>query len=98
MPNNISDKEVVWITGASSGIGKAMAFEWVRQGYKVVLSARRKELLEIIAQEIQQIGGEAIVVPVDILDEAAIASAVELIISQWGRIDVAVANAGFGLS
>ena len=31
MPNNISDKKVVWITGASSGIGKAMAFEWVRQ-------------------------------------------------------------------
>lgn len=97
MPNNISDKKVVWITGASSGIGKAMAFVWVRQGYKVVLSARRKALLEIIAQEIQQIGGEAIVVPVDILDEVAIASAVELIISQWGRIDVAVANAGFGV-
>lgn len=88
---------VVWITGASSGIGKAMAFEWVSQGYKVALSARRRELLEVIAQEIKQNGGEALVVPLDILDENAIATAVEFIIKQWGRIDVAVANAGYGV-
>jgi len=97
MNNKISENKVVWITGASSGIGKAMAFEWVKQGYKVVLSARRKELLESIAKELVTIGGEALVVPLDILDETSIASAVDLIISQWGRIDIAVANAGFGV-
>ena len=44
-------ENVVWITGASSGIGKALAYEWVRLGYKVVLSARRKELLEEIVKQ-----------------------------------------------
>jgi NADP-dependent 3-hydroxy acid dehydrogenase YdfG len=90
-------ESVVWITGASSGIGKAMAFEWARLGYKVVLSARRKELLEEIAKEIYQSGGEALVVPVDIMDEQSIASAVQSIIDKWGRLDIAVANAGFGV-
>lgn len=92
-----SQNKVVWITGASSGIGKAIAFEWVAQGFKVVLSARRKELLEAVAQEIRQKGGEALVVPVDIMDEKSIEEAVASIIEQWGRMDIAVANAGFGV-
>lgn len=65
----MTNKNVVWITGASSGIGKAMAFEWARLGYKVVLSARRSALLEEIAIEIKDSGGEALVVPVDIMEE-----------------------------
>ena len=92
-----TNENVVWITGASSGIGKAMAFEWARLGYKVVLSARRKELLEEIAIEIKNVGGEALVVPVDIMDEKSIENAVQIIIDNWGRLDVAVANAGFGV-
>ncbi len=90
-------ENVVWITGASSGIGKAMAFEWARLGYKVVLSARRKELLEEIAVEIRNSGGESLVVPVDIMEEESIADAVQIIIAAWGRLDIAVANAGFGV-
>lgn len=88
---------VVWITGASSGIGKAMAFEWARLGYRVVLSARRKELLEDIAKKIKDSGGVAMVVPVDILEEKTIEDAVKSIISNWGRLDIAIANAGFGV-
>lgn len=90
-------ENVVWITGASSGIGKAMAFEWVRLGYKVVLSARRKEILEAIALDIKHSGGEALVVPVDIMEEKSIENAVQSIINHWGRLDIAVANAGFGV-
>ena len=90
-------EKVVWITGASSGIGKAMAFEWARLGYKVVLSARRKELLEEIALEIKNSGGETLVVPVDIMEEKSIENAVQSIITTWGRLDIAVANAGFGV-
>ena len=89
--------KVVWITGASSGIGKAMAFEWARLGYKVALSARRENLLQAIALEITNSGGEALVVPTDILVETTIESAVQKIIATWGRIDIAVANAGFGV-
>lgn len=92
-----TNENVVWITGASSGIGKAMAFEWARLGYKVVLSARRKELLEEIALEIKNSGGEGLVVPVDIMEEKSIENAVQNIIDNWGRLDVAVANAGFGV-
>jgi short-subunit dehydrogenase len=91
------NENVVWITGASTGIGKAMAFEWARLGYKVVLSARRNELLEEIAREIKNSGGEALVVPVDIMEETSIESAVQHIITTWGRIDIVVANAGFGV-
>ena len=92
-----TNEKVVWITGASSGIGKAMAFEWARLAYKVVLSARRKELLEEIAVEIKNSGGEALVVLVDIMEEKSIENAVQSIITTWGRLDVAVANAGFGV-
>jgi short-subunit dehydrogenase len=92
-----TNENVVWITGASSGIGKAMAFEWARLGYKVVLSARRKELLEGIALEIKNSGGQALVVPVDIMEEESIKNAVQNIITTWGRLDIAVANAGFGI-
>jgi short-subunit dehydrogenase len=91
------NENVVWITGASTGIGKAMAFEWARLGYKVVLSARRNELLEEIAREIKNSGGEALVVPIDIMEETSIESAVQHIITTWGRIDIVVANAGFGV-
>jgi len=94
----INTKEkVVWITGASSGIGKAMAFEWARLGYKVALSSRRKELLDGVANEISQSGGHALVFPCDIMEEAAIQNAVQQIITTWGRLDVVVANAGFGV-
>ena len=93
----MTQENVVWITGGSSGIGKAMAYEWVRLGYKVALSSRRKELLDKVAGEIRQSGGEALVIVCDVLDENAIEKAVQQIISTWGRLDVVVANAGFGV-
>uniref|UniRef100_UPI00404A0FE2 SDR family NAD(P)-dependent oxidoreductase n=1 Tax=Gelidibacter sp. TaxID=2018083 RepID=UPI00404A0FE2 len=90
-------RNVVWITGASSGIGKAMAFEWARLGYNVVLSARRKDLLEAIAFDIRNSGVEALVVPLDIMEETTIEAASQQIIAACGRLDVVVANAGFGV-
>jgi NADP-dependent 3-hydroxy acid dehydrogenase YdfG len=90
-------ENVVWITGASSGIGKSMAFEWAKLGYKVVLSSRRKELLDEVATNIRQSGGEALVLSCDIMDETAIENTVQQIILAWGRLDVVIANAGFGV-
>lgn len=93
----MAKEQVVWITGASSGIGKAMAAEWAKLGYKVVLSARRKELLDKVAEEIRNSGGQAIAVTCDILEEDSIAHAVQEVIATWGQLDVVVANAGFGV-
>ena len=93
----MTTENVVWITGASSGIGKAMAFEWARLGNKVALSSRRKELLDDVANEIRNSGGKALVIPCDIMEETAIENAVQQIIENWGRLDVVVANAGFGV-
>jgi short-subunit dehydrogenase len=93
----MANANVVWITGASSGLGKAMAFEWAMLGYRVVLSARRKELLDEVALKIRNSGGDALVVPVDIMEERSIEGAVQSIIKNWGRLDIAVANAGFGV-
>jgi short-subunit dehydrogenase len=93
----MNKEQVVWITGASSGIGKAMAFEWAGLGYKVALSSRRKELLDKVANEISQSGGEALVVLCDIMEEASIENAVNHVITTWGRLDAVVANAGFGV-
>jgi short-subunit dehydrogenase len=88
---------VVWITGASAGIGRALALAWARRGYRVALSARRIELLQNLAHEITQMGGEALVLPVDVTRETDLSAAVEQMIAKWGRLDVAVANAGYGV-
>lgn len=93
---NSTKEKVVWITGASSGIGKAMAHKWSQLGYKVVLSARRQELLKAIAMGIKD-SEEALVIPVDIMEETSIEKAVQQIITSLGRLDVVVANAGFGV-
>ncbi|RED22505.1 short-subunit dehydrogenase [Flavobacterium cutihirudinis] len=92
-----TQENVVWITGASSGIGKAMAFECAGLGYKVVLSSRRKELLDKVAEEIKSLGKEALVIPCDIMEETDIENAVQQIIKTWGRIDIVIANVGFGI-
>ncbi len=92
-----TQENVIWITGASCGIGKSLANEQARLGYKVVLSSRRKELLDKVADEIRHSGGEALVMPCDIMEEAAIENTVQQIIKSFGRLDVVIANAGFGI-
>lgn len=97
MAKRFRDK-VVWITGAGSGIGRAMAIELIKQGATVVVSGRRQDRLETVAREVEAIGGKAAVIPCDVTDERAVGSAVTAVISHFGRLDVAVANAGFGVT
>jgi short-subunit dehydrogenase len=78
------------ITGASSGIGAAMAREMSRRGYSLVLLARRAELLEQLAGELP----DTIAIPCDVTDSAAVHDAVK----RAGPIDVAIANAGIGVT
>lgn len=88
---------VVWITGASAGIGRALALEVARQGADVAVSGRRIERLEAVVGEIEGVGRRALAVPCDVTDEAAVQAAVASVVAHFGRLDVAVANAGFGV-
>lgn len=92
------DEQVAWITGASSGLGRALALEFARQGAHLALSARRTDRLQALVQEIQALGRKAAAIPCDVTDEAAVRSAVDQVVAQFGKLDIAVANAGFGIS
>ena len=86
--------KIVWITGASSGIGEALAYEFAAQGAKLVLSARREVELQRVAQASEEQGGSALVLPFDIVDLAQHTLQVTQVLQTFGRIDVLVLNAG----
>ncbi|RXK47837.1 SDR family NAD(P)-dependent oxidoreductase [Halorientalis pallida] len=88
---------VAIITGASSGIGKATAEALAEDGLIVVLSARRAKKLDALADRIESNGGDALVVPADVTNDDDLVSLVETVKDEFGRIDVLVNAAGFGL-
>jgi NAD(P)-dependent dehydrogenase (short-subunit alcohol dehydrogenase family) len=92
------ENKVVWITGASSGLGWALALELARQGADLVLSARRVDRLQSLVREVEKLGRSALALPCDVRDEAAVREAVEKLVVHFGRLDVAIANAGFGVA
>ncbi len=85
---------VVFITGASSGIGRALALELGRAGAHLALAARRESRLEAVAEEVEASGGKARVVPLDVTDDEAVAGAVDQISRSLGPPETVVANAG----
>ena len=88
---------VVLVTGASSGIGAACARAFAREGARVALLARRRERLEALANEIAAFGGAALALPADVADAAMVRDAASQTLARWGRIDVLINNAGYGL-
>jgi NADP-dependent 3-hydroxy acid dehydrogenase YdfG len=88
------DDWVTIVTGASSGIGAAIARTFAGAGSRVVLVARREERLERLAKAIRGEGGEALIQPKDISRYENVAGVVERALEHWGRIDVMVNNAG----
>jgi short-subunit dehydrogenase len=94
MKSASSRDQVAIITGASSGIGRALALQLAGQGAKVVLAARRADRLELVADECRRLGGEALAVPTDVSDETQCKSLVEQAVAQFGRLDMLVNNAG----
>ncbi|WP_031529488.1 SDR family oxidoreductase [Dyadobacter crusticola] len=93
MINGIENK-VVAITGASSGIGEATAELLAARGAKVVLGARRAEVLGGITERIVNAGGQAVYLQMDVTAQINVASLVQLALNKFGRLDVIINNAG----
>jgi NADP-dependent 3-hydroxy acid dehydrogenase YdfG len=85
---------VALVTGASSGIGAATAQALVAQGASVALAARRVDNLESLAAQIRDQGGTALVIETDVTDESQARAAVEQTVSEFGRLDTLINNAG----
>jgi 3-oxoacyl-[acyl-carrier protein] reductase len=89
----LTDKVAI-VTGASSGIGKAIALRFGEEGAKVLVAARRRALCEQTAKQIGQRGGEAFVIQADISKEQDVERLFETAAQRYGRVDIAVHNAG----
>jgi len=87
---------VALVTGGNSGIGRAVAIAFAREGAAVVIAARRREEGEDTVYAIEQGGGRALFVATDVRSEEAVAAAVQAAENSYGRLDIAFNNAGGG--
>jgi NAD(P)-dependent dehydrogenase (short-subunit alcohol dehydrogenase family) len=85
---------VAIVTGANSGIGRAIAEAFAAEGAKVVLAARRKEVLDEVAAGIKAKGGTALAVPTDVTKEPEVIALFKTALDAFGRVDILVNNAG----
>ena len=88
------DDPVILITGALTGIGRAAAVAFAKQGAKVVVSGRRDEAGNALAQELRSLGAEAEFINADVRSDDNVRALVETTVERFGRLDVAVNNAG----
>src|SRR4029453_5485875 len=89
-----TNTKVALVTGAGSGVGRSAALALAREGYAVVLSGRRKEMLEAVAQEAA--GAKTLIVPTDVGDLASVRALFARPKQELGRLDVLFNNAGIG--
>ena len=90
--------KVAWITGGGSGIGRACALELARRGVHVAVSGRRRDRLEQVAVEAARLGAKSAAIVCDVRDEEQLGAAVSQVVERLGRLDIALANAGFTVS
>lgn len=93
--HKLKDKVII-ITGASSGIGRATALALARERTRLVLVARRRELLDQLVEEIRSRGGSASALVLDLRLREDVEAMITATVGQFGRIDVLINNAGFG--
>ncbi|WP_420560898.1 SDR family NAD(P)-dependent oxidoreductase [Tepidicaulis sp.] len=92
--NSEMQRQIAWITGASSGLGRELALLMAQEGWNVAISARRTEELAAVAAEARSYLGRILPVPLDTTDAASVKAGVERIEKEFGPIDLAVFNAG----
>lgn len=92
---NLSNK-VIWITGASSGIGEALVSECAKHGAIIVLSARREEELKRVVREVNLSDKNSLIIAFDLADTTKANEYAQQIIKKFGRIDILINNAGRG--
>lgn len=90
-------KKIAFISGASSGIGEAVARRLAKDGYNLIIAARRSDRLENLAQELASQGCETKTLCFDIRDNAAVKAAVASLDAKWQEIDVLINNAGLAV-
>ncbi len=91
------DGEIALVTGASSGLGRHFATTLAAAGARVAVASRRKNLLDGLAQEIEDSGGKAFAVTLDQTDSASVATAVEQVEAGFGPIEILINNAGIAV-
>jgi dehydrogenase/reductase SDR family member 7B len=91
---SIFTNKIVWITGASSGIGEALVYAFAREGAKIVLSARRKEELERVRKEAKLTEENSFIIPLDLSNTIAVDDLTKQVIAKFNRIDILINNGG----
>ena len=89
-----TDRRIAWVTGASSGIGRALALRLAAEGWRVAISARSADELVAVANSAAPLAGDRYPYPVDVTDRCAVAETVARIEQAIGPVDLAVLNAG----
>lgn len=92
---NVFKDKVIWITGASSGIGEALALELAKRGARLILSARRENELKRVADETKLADLDLLVLPFDLKDTSGASALAAQVINKFGRIDVLINNGGY---
>jgi dehydrogenase/reductase SDR family protein 7B len=92
--NNFFADKVVWITGASSGIGEALAYEFARAGARLILSARNEEALALVASSCSIDQSRILVLPLDMQDSSGLEHVAHKALDQWGVVNYMIHNAG----
>ena len=92
----MASAKIALVTGAGTGVGRAVAIALAKAGYNLVLAGRRKEMLDRVAAEINALGAQALAVPSDVSKRESIVSLFATVKSTFGRLDVLFNNAGIG--
>lgn len=91
-------KKIIFITGATSGIGKACAIAFAKNGYRLIINGRRENLLEALKKELEvKYEAEVLSLPFDVRDKENVFDAIHNLPTKWSKIDVLINNAGLAL-